>query len=128
MPSGANPTAFATPCPRGPVVISTPAISPYSGCPAVFAPNCLNSLKSSKDTSYPQRYRGSRLEKMHVLQRRLTYLLFNPFWDFFWDLCLLECSLKNLTHKYPGQRTPNLGSPPLGVVPRKVFGLFLPTQ
>ena len=32
----AMPTAFDIPCPKGPVVVSTPGVIPYSGCPAVF--------------------------------------------------------------------------------------------
>ena len=45
----AIPTAFAMPCPRGPVVVSTPISISYSGCPGVFDFNCLKSFKSSID-------------------------------------------------------------------------------
>ena len=31
-----NPTAFEIPCPRGPVVVSTPGVTPYSGWPGVL--------------------------------------------------------------------------------------------
>ena len=41
------PTAFPTPCPRGPVVASTPGVRPFSGCPGVLEPNCLKFLSSS---------------------------------------------------------------------------------
>ena len=39
--NGANylPTALASPWPSGPVVVSTPGVSPYSGCPGVAEPN-----------------------------------------------------------------------------------------
>ena len=33
--------------PEGPVVASTPGVWPYSGCPGVFDPHCLNDLSSS---------------------------------------------------------------------------------
>ena len=37
----AKPTPLARPWDKGPVVVSIPAISPYSGCPAVEDPICL---------------------------------------------------------------------------------------
>ena len=37
----AKPTAVATPAPNGPVVISTPAVWPNSGCPGVRDPHVL---------------------------------------------------------------------------------------
>ena len=43
----AIPTAVLNPCPKGPVVVSIPDIFPYSGCPAVFEPNCLKFFISS---------------------------------------------------------------------------------
>ena len=38
-PASAMPTAFATPCPRGPVVASTPLVRPNSGWPGVRLPH-----------------------------------------------------------------------------------------
>ena len=35
----AMPTAVAMPWPRGPVVVSTPGVWPYSGCPGVLEPH-----------------------------------------------------------------------------------------
>ena len=35
----ASPTALANPCPSGPVVVSTPGVSPTSGCPGVNEPS-----------------------------------------------------------------------------------------
>src|ERR1035437_1496039 len=43
----AMPTPMANPCPKGPVVASIPAVTPYSGCPGVLEPHCLNAFKSS---------------------------------------------------------------------------------
>ena len=43
------PTPFAKPWPSGPVVISTPGVSPYSGWPGVFDPNWRKFLISSSD-------------------------------------------------------------------------------
>ena len=37
----AKPTAFAIPCPKGPVVVSIPEFASYSGCPAQIEFNCL---------------------------------------------------------------------------------------
>ena len=58
----AIPTALPMPCPRGPVVVSTPSVSPYSGCPGVFEPFALNFFKSSIERLYPdmcsQEYRN----------------------------------------------------------------------
>ncbi len=51
----AIPTAIAIPCPSGPVVASTPSVSPYSGCPGVFDSHCRNPFKSSIVTSYPDK-------------------------------------------------------------------------
>ena len=48
----AIPTAFAMPWPRGPVVVSTPGVSPYSGCPGVLEPHCLKFLRSSISLNY----------------------------------------------------------------------------
>ena len=36
----AMPTAVARPWPRGPVVVSTPGVWPYSGWPGVLDPSC----------------------------------------------------------------------------------------
>ncbi len=41
------PTALATPCPSGPVVVSTPGVRPCSGWPGVFEPSCRKRLISS---------------------------------------------------------------------------------
>ena len=35
----AKPTPLAIPCPKGPVVTSTPAVSKFSGCPGVTEPH-----------------------------------------------------------------------------------------
>lgn len=50
----AMPTAFATPCPSGPLVASTPTVSPNSGCPGVFEPFWRKFLMSSTESSYPE--------------------------------------------------------------------------
>ena len=47
----AMPTAEASPWPSGPVVISTPAVSPYSGWPGVFEPHVRSAWMS--DSSRP---------------------------------------------------------------------------
>ncbi len=49
------PTALATPWPSGPVVVSTPAVCPYSGWPGVFEPWVRKAFRSSSSTSYPAR-------------------------------------------------------------------------
>ncbi len=36
LSASAMPTALASPCPSGPVVVSTPGVTPTSGCPGVF--------------------------------------------------------------------------------------------
>src|SRR5260370_21708095 len=46
----AIPTLVATPCPSGPVVVSTPEVQRYSGCPAQRLPNCRKDLRSSRVT------------------------------------------------------------------------------
>ena len=51
----AIPTALHIPCPRGPVVISTPFVWPYSGWPGVKLPTCLKFLISSIVTPYPNK-------------------------------------------------------------------------
>ena len=43
----AIPTAIANPCPSGPVVASTPSVSPYSGCPGVRECHCRKLFRSS---------------------------------------------------------------------------------
>ena len=50
----AMPTAFPTPCPRGPLVTSTPGVTPNSGCPGVLEPIILKSATSFMEMSYPQ--------------------------------------------------------------------------
>ena len=47
----AIPTALAKPCPKGPVVVSTPGVTFTSGWPGVFEPSFLNSFISSIDKS-----------------------------------------------------------------------------
>ena len=47
----AMPTAFATPWPSGPVVASTPGVSPNSGCPGVFDPHWRKRLISSSESA-----------------------------------------------------------------------------
>ena len=44
------PTAFAKPCPNGPVVVSIPDPSLYSGCPAQIEFSCLKFFISSIET------------------------------------------------------------------------------
>jgi len=51
----AIPTAFAKPCPSGPVVVSTPGVRPCSGCPGVREPHCRNRSISSRGRSNPDR-------------------------------------------------------------------------
>ena len=43
------------PCPSGPVVASTPGVTPNSGCPGVMLPKLLNAFKSSIEISYPDK-------------------------------------------------------------------------
>jgi len=52
----AMPTAEARPCPSGPVVISTPFVWPYSGCPGVREPQVRSDFRSSSSRPYPARY------------------------------------------------------------------------
>ena len=47
----AMPTALPMPCPRGPVVVSTPGVWPNSGWPGVREPHWRNCLRSSRDRS-----------------------------------------------------------------------------
>ncbi len=49
----AIPTAFANPCPNGPVEQSTPGVIPFSGCPGVLEERRLNDFKSSIVKAYP---------------------------------------------------------------------------
>ena len=42
-----SPTDMARPCPSGPVVTSTPSVSPRSGCPGVIDSHCRNCCRSS---------------------------------------------------------------------------------
>src|SRR5258708_18380336 len=49
------PTLLPQPCPSGPVVVSTPAVKPYSGCPGHLLPSCRNRLISSSVTAGPPR-------------------------------------------------------------------------
>jgi hypothetical protein len=46
----ASPTAFEIPCPSGPVVVSMPAASPRSGCPAVGLPSWRKFFRSSSSS------------------------------------------------------------------------------
>ena len=41
------PTAFASPWPKGPVVVSTPGVTSHSGWPGVFEPSFLKFFNSS---------------------------------------------------------------------------------
>ncbi len=52
----AMPTAFVRPWPSGPVVASTPGVSPYSGWPGVIEPHWRNAFTSSSVTAYPVRW------------------------------------------------------------------------
>ena len=45
LDDSAIPTALARPCPKGPVVTSTPNPKLISGCPGVQEPSCLNFLR-----------------------------------------------------------------------------------
>ena len=49
--ASAMPTAFAKPCPRGPVVVSTPGVRWLSGWPGVRLPHWRNAFKSSSERS-----------------------------------------------------------------------------
>ena len=51
----AIPTALAMPWPSGPVVISTPSVWPYSGCPGVFESQVRSDLMSSSSSPNPPR-------------------------------------------------------------------------
>ena len=46
----AMPTLVATPCPRGPVVVSMPEVQRYSGCPGHLLSSWRNLLMSSRVT------------------------------------------------------------------------------
>jgi hypothetical protein len=48
--ASAIPTALPTPCPRGPVVVSTPAVTKLSGWPGVGEPSWRKPRMSSSDT------------------------------------------------------------------------------
>src|SRR3954449_10975466 len=50
------PTALPTPWPRGPVVVSTPAVWPCSGWPGVLLPHVRSDLRSSSSRPQPPRY------------------------------------------------------------------------
>ena len=50
----AMPTALPMPCPRGPLVPSTPSVRPNSGCPGVLEPFILKFFKSSIERLKPQ--------------------------------------------------------------------------
>ena len=52
----AMPTAVIKPCPNGPVVVSTPGVSPCSGWPAVMLPSCRKFLISSMLMATPAFY------------------------------------------------------------------------
>jgi hypothetical protein len=45
------PTELPTPCPRGPVVVSTPVVTPCSGCPGVKLSNWRKRWMSSSETA-----------------------------------------------------------------------------
>ncbi len=51
----AIPTALPMPWPRGPVVVSTPAVWPYSGWPGVLLPQVRSDLRSSSSSPQPPR-------------------------------------------------------------------------
>ena len=51
----AMPTALAKPWPSGPVVTSTPAVWPASGCPGVAESHWRNAFRSSSSRPYPDR-------------------------------------------------------------------------
>lgn len=55
----AMPTVLATPCPRGPVVISTPVVWPYSGWPGHFEPNLhFSAAISAKGETFHHNIKG----------------------------------------------------------------------
>src|SRR5690625_7705861 len=49
------PTAEARPCPSGPVVISTPSVTKFSGWPGVFEPKVRRAWRSSSSRPKPAR-------------------------------------------------------------------------
>src|SRR5579871_6230308 len=49
-PAIAMPTLVATPCPSGPLVVSTPDVQRYSGCPGHLLSSWRNRLMSSRET------------------------------------------------------------------------------
>jgi hypothetical protein len=55
-PAIAIPTLVAVPWPKGPVVVSTPEVHRYSGCPGQRLSSCLKRLMSSSVTAiWPKR-------------------------------------------------------------------------
>src|SRR5262252_1851789 len=69
----AIPTLVATPCPRGPVVVSTPEVHRYSGCPAQRLPNCRNDLRSSSATDGLPRISYSGSTALTLARCKMVY-------------------------------------------------------
>ena len=81
----AIPTALQIPCPKGPVVISTPWVCPYSGWPGVKLPTCLKFFMSSTVIPYPNKCNKeySSIEPWPADNTNLSLLShfgFLPFW------------------------------------------------
>src|SRR5258705_2021453 len=69
----AMPTLVATPCPSGPVVVSTPEVQRYSGCPAQRLPNCRKDLRSSSVTEGRPRISYSGSTAFTLARCRIVY-------------------------------------------------------
>src|SRR6266403_1341768 len=69
----AMPTLVATPCPSGPVVVSTPEVQRYSGCPAQRLPNWRNDLISSSVTEGLPRISYSGSTALTLARCRMVY-------------------------------------------------------
>src|SRR5499425_155030 len=69
----AIPTLVATPCPSGPVVVSTPEVHRYSGCPAQRLPNCRKDLMSSRVTEGLPRISYSGSTALTLARCKMVY-------------------------------------------------------
>src|ERR1700745_1160826 len=69
----AMPTLVATPCPSGPVVVSTPEVQRYSGCPAQRLPNCRKDFRSSSVTEGRHRISYSGSTAFTLARCRIVY-------------------------------------------------------
>src|SRR2546422_4325307 len=66
----AMPTAFPVPCPSGPVVASTPGVTPCSECPGVRLPHCRNCLMSSS-VRRSEEHTSELQSRLHLVCRLL---------------------------------------------------------